>query len=61
VRGLITGNEPDPISISDRGLPRFLAGKLSPVKLRLLQQNLPKAELLVRRGDTHTITILGNA
>jgi hypothetical protein len=39
------GNEPDATSISDRGLFRLLAGNLSPGIFRLLQHNLPKADI----------------
>ena len=41
------GNEPDATSISDRGLFRLLAGNLSPGVFRLLQHNLPTAEVTV--------------
>ena len=39
------GNEPDATSISDRGLFRLLAGNLSPGVFRLLQHNLPIADI----------------
>ena len=39
------GNEPDATSISDRGLFRLLAGNLSPGVFRLLQHNLPLADI----------------
>jgi hypothetical protein len=39
------GNEPDATSISDRGLFRLLAGDLSPGVFRLLQHNLPLADI----------------
>src|SRR5258708_32759934 len=41
------GNEPDAISISDRGLFRLLAGNLSPGVFRLLQHNRPTAVIRV--------------
>ena len=41
------GNEPDATSISDRGLFRPLAGNLSPGVFRLLQHNLPAADILL--------------
>jgi hypothetical protein len=49
VGGLIAtgnfGNERDATSISDRGLFRLLAGNLSPGVFRLLQHNLPEADI----------------
>src|SRR5260370_10236454 len=39
------GNEPDAISISDRGLFRLLAGNLLPGVFRLLQHNLPGRDI----------------
>jgi hypothetical protein len=42
---LDNANEPDATSISDRGLFCLLAGNLSPGVFRLLQQNLPGADI----------------
>jgi hypothetical protein len=39
------GNEPEAISIGDHGLCRLLAEKSSPRNLRLLQHNLPNADI----------------
>src|SRR6476646_5862450 len=44
------GNEPDATSISNRGLFRLLAGNLSPGVFRLLQHNLPKADLALTKS-----------
>src|SRR4051794_24415920 len=45
------GNEPDATSISDRGLFRLLAGNLSPSVFRLLQHNLPEADISSRLSE----------
>src|SRR4051794_16563500 len=51
------GNEPDATSISDRGLFRLLAGNLSPGVFRLLQHNLPGADITQRSNQpTYSIT-----
>jgi hypothetical protein len=54
------GNEPDATSISDRGLFRLLAGNLSPGVFRLLQHNLPIADI-PRRSEKHRYSITSSA
>src|SRR3954452_10381970 len=45
------GNEPDATSISDRGLFPLLAENLSPGVFRLLQHNLPGADISLLFAD----------